>query len=116
MVFCWCCCLESILDRITFMDELKIDDVITAYSPGFHVVVKLEFQTYKTINGECPLELVHYRKIADENGKPFKTKKIKICNRFFCKKITCADIQLLIDKKEEEIKALRKFALENLIR
>jgi hypothetical protein len=96
--------------------SLKVGDIIFAYAPGFHIIEKFETRTNKlAFGGSVQVDLVFYRKIADKDGKPHKTKQVKCCHPNFCKKVDCADIQKLIDQKNEEIKELRKFALSNLI-
>lgn len=97
-------------------NELKVGDIITAYSPGLHVIEKIETSTHKLVyGGSSTTTIVFYKKVADINGKPAKSKAIKTCNIDWCKKVTAKSIQDLIDTKEKEIDTLREFALKNLV-
>lgn len=90
--------------ELTWDDELKFGDLITAYHKGYYTFIKFVNRT-----GWPPL--AHFYKAYSANGKPCKSKKIMGCDASYCRK-AIDQIKAEIEKRKNEIAALEKVLKE----
>ena len=80
--------------------KVKVGDIITAYHKGYHRVTNFEDFQYN-IGGN--VKLVHYEKVANEDGKPSRKLK-KRCSIDYCKVV---DPKFIKDQFVQELENAR---------
>jgi hypothetical protein len=89
--------------ELTYDETIKVGDIITTYSPGFHELTEIEDR------GAFKTPLFIYKRVFNDAGEPYKKtlQRITSCDASYCRKAT-EEIPKIIAEKKKSIEALQK--------
>jgi hypothetical protein len=91
---------------------MKVGDLIGAYAPGFHELVKIEPRDVELFKGKRTTSpLFHYTIKFRSDGKPAKSKQIKTCDAAWCSP-SGPLLAVFIERAETTLNQLKAIVLE----
>lgn len=104
----------------SFINKLKVGDIVTAYRKGIHVIEKitrrfiiaddLRFSCNKGKNvGDEANSLIGYRQVADSKWQTTISKTIYWCDEGFCEPVNADYFDQVVAKLQAQINEVRRF-------